>query len=210
MRREKSWWRFGLELLLAFAIWSLLAGPLLPAYARAVIPVAQGIIEWLRPHDFSVVFTGIYPDVIWQAHLPSEVEQGGVSFQLLSYNLILYLTLLTAIPGVRLRGRVVLLLTGLPLLWIFHIVDLLLIVESWLLTRLRPESYVFWRHFDPWFLTVKFYASFSALALKPVFPILALFLQWHWLGVRRAPQSKGGRAAGGASVPEIIRKEKLI
>ncbi|OGG43509.1 MAG: hypothetical protein A3F84_29560 [Candidatus Handelsmanbacteria bacterium RIFCSPLOWO2_12_FULL_64_10] len=177
-------WGFGLRLILAFIVWSLIAGPLLPFYARAVTPVAQGIVRWLRPHDASIVFTDAYPEVIWQTLLPSqEGVTERISFRFLSYNLILYLALLSAIPRLLLKHRVVLLLTGLPLFLTFHVVDLLLTVESRLLTHLQPQSYTFWRHFNPWFLAVKFYASFSVMALKQVFPVFVLFVQW--LGMKK-------------------------
>jgi hypothetical protein len=116
--------------------------------------------------------------VKWQVHLPSqEGTTDAVSFRLLSYNLILYLALLSAVPRLRLKHQAVLLLTGLPLFFAFHVADLLLTVESRLLTHLRPEGYTFWRHFNPWFLFVKFYASFSVMALKQVFPVCVLFVQ---------------------------------
>lgn len=51
------------------------------------------------------------------------------------------------------------------------------------LCRLERESYTFWRHFNPWFLAVKFYASFSVMALKQAFPVLVLFVQW--LGMKK-------------------------
>jgi len=184
-------WRFGLGLLLVFGVWNLLAGPLLPAYARSVTPVAQGTVRWLRPHNADVVFTNAYPDVIWQALLPSqEGVTERVSFRLLSYNLILYLALLSAVPRLRLKHRAVLLLTGLPIFLAFHVADLLTTVESRLLTRIQPEGYTFWRHFDPWFLFVKFYASFSVMALKQVFPVFVLFVQW--LGMKKLVEWPSG------------------
>jgi len=156
----------------------------LPVYARAVAPVAQGIVRWLRPHDASIVFTDAYPDVKWQVHLPSQDgATDAVSFLLLSYNLILYLALLTAVPRLSPKARIVLLLTGLPLFFAFHVVDLLMTVESRLLTRLQPEGNTFWRHFNPWFLFVKFYASFSVMVLKQAFPVFVLFVQW--LGMKK-------------------------
>lgn len=53
--------------------------------------------------------------------------------------------------------------------------DLCLAVESRLLTHLRPESYHLSQGLDLWFLAVKYYHSFSVLALKQVLPF---FLVW--------------------------------
>ena len=66
-------------------------------------------------------------------------------------------------------------------LWVFHLADLLLAVESKLLTRMRPEAYSFMEHFDLWFLTVKFSHSFSVMALKQVFPLVLLWLLYGLL-----------------------------
>ena len=175
-------WRFLLVLVPAFVAWTLLIGPLLPIYARAVVLVAQQILRELRPHGAQITFTRSYPDVKWQISHPTQgTSDGSVSFRLLSYNLALYLALLTAIPRVRPAYRIILLLTGLPLFLAFHMGDLLLTVESKMLTGLQPQHYAFWRSFNLWFIAVKFYQSFSVMALKQTFPFLVALLQWHGL-----------------------------
>ena len=174
-------WRFGLRLALAFVLWNLLAVPVLPAYARLVVPVVQWVLQALQPHDAQIVFTEVYPRVVWQVDRLSQVRDESASFRLLAYNLVLYLSLLTAVSRVRLQDRAALLLSGLPVFFAFHGVDLLLAVESRLLTWLQPRHYAFWEEFNLWFVTVKFYQSFSALALKQMFPLLLLWLQWQGL-----------------------------
>lgn len=174
-------WRFGLRLVLAFSLWNVLVLPLLPAYARLVVPFAQWSLKVLRPHDAQVVFTDVYPHVKWQVTYLSQVRDESVSFGLLVYNLILYLSLLTTIPRVRWTHRSILLLSGLPILFLFYGIDLVLIVESKLLTWLQPQHYAFWEEFDLWFSAAKFYHSFSVMAFKQVLPLLVLWLQWHGL-----------------------------
>jgi hypothetical protein len=172
-------WRLILRLVLAFAAWNILAAWLLPEYARVVVPAAQWVLHQLHLHDAQATFTEIYPNVRWQVSHRLHGQDEYVSFRLLAYNLILYLALLSAIPTWR-RHRIALLLTGLPLLFVFHVVDLLLVVESRFLTILQPRYYEIWDHFDPWFVAVKFYHSFSVMALKQVLPLLVLWLQWQF------------------------------
>jgi hypothetical protein len=177
-----SKWRFILILLLAFPAWVFLIGPLLPSYAKAVVPTAQWALNGLQLHGAWVTFAETCPDVRWHVVHPSlELGEDSVSFRLLTYNLILYLALLTAVPRLRLVARLVLLATALPVFWAFHVLDLLLLVESRTLTGLQPQHYEFWRHFNPWFVAVKFYGSFSAMALKQILPIVVMVLQWHVL-----------------------------
>ena len=99
-------------------------------------------------------------------------------------------------------ARILLLLTGFPLLFVFHVVDLLLVVESRLLTLLQPQHYAFWDQFDLWFVAVKFYHSFSVMALKQVLPLLLLWLQWH-KGQRHLASSFGG--GGGVRRPSLSK-----
>ena len=96
--------------------------------------------------------------------------------------LAIYLSLLSAVPSLKVKLRVAFLLSGFPLIFAFHTIDLIIIVESKLLTVLQPERYVFWGNFSPWFVAVKFYHSFSMLAFKQAFPVLLLGIQWYLLG----------------------------
>jgi hypothetical protein len=175
---------FGLRLALAFSAWNLLAIPLLPMYAQLVVPFARWGLEALGPHDTQVLFTDVYPYVKWHFYNPAQMREESVSFRLLSYNLILYLSLLTVLRSVPLWHRAILLLSGLPVLFVFHGVDLLLVVESKYLTWAQPQHYAFWDEFSLWFVVVKFYHSFSVLVLKQIFPLLLLWLQWQ--GLRRS------------------------
>ena len=174
-------WRFGLRLILAFVLWNFLVLPLLPIYAQLVVPFTWWGLETLQPHDIQVVFTDVYPYVKWQVTHFSLVQEESISFRLLSYNLILYISLLTAISRVCLWYRFILLMSGLSTLFVFHGVDLMLVVESKLLTWLQPQHYAFWDEFSLWFVVVKFYHSFSVMALKQVLPLLVLWLQLHVL-----------------------------
>ena len=167
------------RLILSFGLWNAVALYLLPAYSQLLVPVAQWSLDVLHPHDAQFSFLGHYPTVEWEVTRFSQAlgtEQ--TSFRLLTYNLVLYLTALTALRAQPLKRMGVLLATGLPVLWVFHLADLLLAVESKLLTRIRPEAYSFLEHFDPWFVVVKFSHSFSVMALKQVFPLLLLWLQY--------------------------------
>ena len=175
-------WRSALLLVPSFLVWGLLIHPLLPLYARAVVPAAEVILTQVRPHGSQITFTEMYPSVTWQvenSQIPPKFE--STSFRLLTYNLVLYLALLTALPRVRLVRRAVLLLCALPLFYGFHVLDLLLVAESRMLTALHPQHYAFWRDFDLWFVVVKFSNSFSVMALKQVFPIIVISLQWTWV-----------------------------
>lgn len=56
--------------------------------------------------------------------------------------------------------------------------DLLLTVESHLLTLTRPDSYDISAGVDLWFLGVKFAHNLSVLGLRQVIPLLLLAAQW--------------------------------
>jgi hypothetical protein len=173
-------WFFPLALLLVFVTLSVSSGPMLTIYAQVVTPVAQLVLEQIQPHQIQVVFTTDYPEVKWQVHYPSLPSTNeSVSFPLMSYNLLLYLALLSSAPQLRITGRIWLLICGVPIFFVFHIIDLLLVVESKVLTHTQPDSYVFWQHFDLWFIMVKFCHSFSVMAVKQLFPFLVFFLLWQ-------------------------------
>ena len=174
-------WRFILVLALAFVVWVLLLDPILPIYARVVVPVAQWVLQGLEPHGATISFGKSFPKVEWQVGLPTQRVDESISFRLLTFNLALYLGLVSALAGLRWKQWAVLLATGLPVLFGFHVVDLLVAVESKLLSLVQPQNFIFWRDFDLWFLAVKFYHSFSAMALRQILPFGVAFLQWHAL-----------------------------
>ena len=182
-------WRFILVLALAFVVWVLLLEPILPVYARVVVPVAQGVLQGLEPHGATISFIESFPKVEWQVGLPTQRADESISFRLLTFNLALYLALVTALAGLRWKQWGLLLATGLPVLFGFHVVDLLVVVESRLLSLLQPQNFIFWRDFDLWFVALKFYSSFSAMALRQIFPFAVVFLQWHALR-KLGPQSR--------------------
>jgi hypothetical protein len=170
---------FSLRLALAFSIWNLLVLPLLPMYAQLVVSLAswgQGI---LGSHVHQVLFTDIYPHVKWLAKNHMQAPGESTSFHLLSYNLILYFSVLTATRRVPMWHRIFFLASGLPVLFFFHGVDLMLVVESKWQTYSQPQYYAFWDEFSLWFVMVKFYHSFSVMALKQTFPLLLFYIQWQ-------------------------------
>ena len=170
-----------IRLTLSFAFWNLLALYLLPVYSHLIVPVAQVTLDAFRPHDTQFTFLASYPTLEWEiTRLSQSLGKEQTSFRLLTYNLVLYLTALTTLRGQTLKDVGVLLATGLPVLYVFHLADLLLAIESKLLTQIRPDAYSFWVDFDLWFLVVKFFHSFSVMALKQIFPLLILWCQL-WL-----------------------------
>lgn len=187
-------WRRGLALILAFGLWSAVVAPLLPAYARLVTPVASGLLWLLQPHGLSIDLTIAFPDVTWQlGGMPASLSR--VPFRLVAYNSVLFVALDTVWPGLTVTRRAAVAAAGLALLFGFHVADLCLIVESRLLTHLRPQSYRLSQGIDLWFLSVKYYHSFSVLALKQVLPF---FLVWglsqaarRWWPPPSGPAGKG-------------------
>ena len=177
-------WHWGLGLLVGFVFWSIAAVYGLPIYAQAVVPTAQRVLDYLQPHNTHITFTDVYPYIKWQVNnLSPERPNEQTSFHLLSYNLVLYLTVLTAIPRLLFKHRIILLLSGLPLIFVFHILELLLVVESKILTLLDLQSHDYLTPFNLWFVIVKFSHNMSVLALKQVAPVLLLLFQWY--GLRR-------------------------
>ncbi|MEW6751998.1 MAG: hypothetical protein AB1505_13620 [Candidatus Latescibacterota bacterium] len=144
----------------------------------------NGVVQdRLRPHGATVTFRAVYPAIGWRVAPPTGgARQEQTSLRLLCCNLVLYLALLTALPAVPLRHRALMACSGLPLLFALHVGDLLLMVESRTLTLLRPESYAFWRHFDPWFVAVKCYHSLSVMALRQAPPVLLVLAQCRSIG----------------------------
>lgn len=103
---------------------------------------------------------------------------GQLSARLLTYNVVLYPTALAVVSGVPRGVRLRWLAVGLSLLFTWHVADLLLTMESQLLTHTRPDSYDLSQRFDPWFLAVKFANNLSVLGLRQVVPLLLLGGQW--------------------------------
>ncbi len=188
--KQRASARFVVRLLVCFLLLCAISRPLLRLYAGAVVPAASRVLNGLRPHDAAIRFGRTFPHVEWEAISGSKEMRGSESFYLLSYNLLLYIALVLSIQRWKTSRRGVIFLTGLPFLYVFHTADLILSVESKLLTALEPEHYAFWQHFSLWFVVVKFSHSFSVMALKQVLPILLLFLQC-WIFERPRPGRVG-------------------
>ncbi|MFC1526324.1 hypothetical protein ACFL6X_05895 [Candidatus Latescibacterota bacterium] len=192
-------WRGALVLGAAFAIWSGVAIPVLPLYAQVVVPAASAILRLIEPHGVVLSFTESFPSVTWELDgAPESLRR--VPFRLLAYNLVLYLSVVTAWPRLGAGRRLLVAVTGLPILYLFHVLDLMLAVESRLLTVLRPESYDLSERIDLWFLGVKYYHSFSVLALKQVLPVLLVWVVVQVLERLWLPTTQDGE--GAPPVPE--------
>lgn len=164
--------------LIAFCLGNLVCWPLLPVYVHAVTPVATGLWNLLAPHGQALTVLEVTPYLRW-LWLPLG-EVGQMPARLLTYNVTLYLAGLAIVPGLSWRPRLRWLASGLGLLFLWHIADLLVAVESQLLTHMRPGSYDLGRQLDPLFLTVKFANNLNALGLRQVVPLLLVGAQWLW------------------------------
>ena len=104
------------RLTLAFAFWNVVAMYLLPAYSKLLVPVAQWSLDALHRHDAQFSFLAYYPTVEWEVTFPFSQALGKeqTSFRLLTYNLVLYLSALTALCAQPLKRVGLLLATGLP------------------------------------------------------------------------------------------------
>ena len=160
--------------------WNLISLPLLPLYGKLVIPAAQALLNLVEPHGATFSFAEAFPTIAWQVTHQSQTFDHALSFRLLAYNLILYLTALTILPRASVRQRVGLAISGLPYLFLFHVFDLMMWAESRLLSEIAAQHYD-WKQFDLWFAFVKFYNHLSVLSLKQVAPLLLLGLQWSLL-----------------------------
>lgn len=177
--------RFILTLCLAFAVWTLAAGWLGAPYARWVLALARWGTDGLYGGT-RVLLDMAYPDIAWTfADASAPLTSGTVSFYLLSYNLVLYLALVTAMPATGAGRRALMALAGLPVFFVFHAADLLLAVESRRLSVVRPAGYDLAAGFDVWFLFIKFAHNFSVMAFKQVLPLLVAGLQWRFVQSRQ-------------------------
>ena len=184
-------WRFLWRLLGWFLLLCLLSQPALGTYGFGVATAAETCINLVGRHGVEVTFREVMPRISWAATVPAATVAGSLSPHLLTYNGLLYLALVLALPGWTLPARGRLAFTGIPILFLFHVADLMLAVESQLLTATQPQHYAFWHEFDPWFVLVKFSHSFSVLALKQVLPALLLYIQCRalarWFADYRSP-----------------------
>lgn len=177
---------------LAFAAFNLVCWPLLPYYGHGLVPAVAAVWNVVAPHDQTLVITETAPRLRWVWE-PLGVA-GQISFGLLTYNVVLYLTALAALPGIDRAQRLRWLLAGLFGLFLWHVIDLLLGIESQLLTATRPQSYDLGEGLDLWFLAVKFTNNLTALGLRQVVPFLLLGAQWLWWRDESAPDAEASRA----------------
>ena len=182
--------RFLVRLLGAFLLWSLVGWLVFPSYARLVVPTTARVLAWIQPHDIAVELVHESPWVSWRFATEEHGKQfNRRSFGLLVYNTVLYLSLLTAVPRLALRTRLHMAATAAPAVFLFHVVDLSMTVESYLLTVLQRDHYDFLHNFGLWFSLVKFYNFFSIMALKQIIFVGLFGLQWWWLARADIPAS---------------------
>jgi hypothetical protein len=185
-------WGLLVRLLLAFALWSWVALYALPLYARVVVPIASRTLHWLRPHGLEVELVEEHPYVALRFRGDSQGEvTGRISFSLLAYNAVLYLAVVSAVPGPSLRWRLRFVAMAAPAALLFHVGDLVLAVESQVLSVVQEQHYDLWRDFGFWFSAVKFYNFLSVMAVKQVVPVGLYYVQWRFL-----PWRQRGAAAG--------------
>ena len=92
---------------------------------------------------------------------------GSLAPGMLTWNVVLYMTAWSVVPGVSSSTRVRWVVVAAPVLALWHVADLLLTVESHLLTLTRPDSYDI--------------SAGVVLGLRQVMPLLLLAAQWlHW------------------------------
>ena len=184
-------WRFLWRLLGWFLLLCLLSQAALSTYVSGVVVAAETCTNLVGRHGVEVTFREVTPRISWAATVSAATVAGSLSPHLLTYNGLLYLALVLALPGWPPLSRVRLAFTGVPILFLFHVADLMLAVESQLLTSTQPQHYAFWHEFDLWFVLVKFSHSFSVLALKQVLPALILYMQCRalarWFVEYRSP-----------------------
>ena len=169
-----------LLLLGAYAFWTAVSIPMFPVYARIVTSAASTASQMFLGHESAVVITSVYPTVAWHpSGIPAPSAEGSTtSFRLLAHNLILYLSILTVLPIGDHTRRAMMAASGLLILFVCHVLDLLIVMES---SRLGPPGTL------PtdlslsslWFSSVKVYQSMSVLALKQAIPFLLLLIQSH-------------------------------
>ena len=130
----------------------------------------------------------------------ADVHEGRVGLRIASYNLALYLTAILAVAQVDAFARARWCATGLVVLFLWQLGDVLLTVESQWLTLARPDAYDMAGGVDVWFLMVKFANNLNVLAGRQLIPFAIVGLQW-WRSraTERAPLSGPFRAIDGVA-----------
>ncbi len=167
------------RLLIAFLCWSVVGWSLFPAYQAVLAPATGWLLDWLRPHEVAMQFESNFPWLRWSFSSDEfGRHEGRLSFLLLVYNTVLYLTVLSAIRLSK-RRRVWLGLSAVPFIFAFHLFDLALTVESRILSVVQRQHYDFLVDFGFWFSLVKVYNFMSIMALKQVVLLGLLAAQYH-------------------------------
>ncbi len=183
------------RLLAAFVAWSAVAYLVLPLYMAGVVPATSVLVDLLPSHGAAVKLASQHPWVgctIQKGDSPAAVEQ--VSSLVLTYNALIYLALLTAATGLDWRQRGRMAAFGMPCLFVFHIVDLGLTVQSRVLSIVAGQHYDFRQHFGLWFTVVKVYSFLSLMALKQALPLVLFYAQWR--RVKEKVLAAGGTGSG--------------
>ena len=153
---------------------------LFPAYETVLVPTTEGLLNWLHPHELSIELDGDYPWLSWSFSNKEIGRQSGrISFLLLVYNTVLYLTVLVAVKQLSTKRKLWLGVSGLPFVFAFHLFDLALTLESRALSIVQKQHYDFLADFGLWFSLVKAYNFISIMAVKQVALLGLLALQYH-------------------------------
>lgn len=171
-------WATLARVLVAFLLWSLIGGYLFPAYSKVILSSTSSLLEWLRPHGLALSLENEYPYLSWRFDYGGGPQYERMSFTLFVYNALLFLALVTGLPGLSLRGRLLFVASGAPLIYLFHVVDLSLAIEGRLLSVVEPEHARFLQEFSLWYSLVKLYNFLSIMAVKQVVLLGLFYLQW--------------------------------
>ena len=171
-------WTLAARTLAAFLVWNLLAWPVSSAWSGVVAEIVEFLWNVVTPHGQSLKVT-MSRTLGWRWS-PADIG-GSLAPGMLTWNVVLYMTAWSIVPGVSSSTRVRWVVVAAPVLALWHVADLLLTVESHLLTLTRPDSYDISAGAGLWFLGVKFAHNLSVLGLRQVIPLLLLAAQWlHW------------------------------
>ena len=162
--------------LVAFLVWNLLVWPVLPMWAGGVAVVTEFLWDLITPHGQSLSFVSLSPILRWR-WVPLDIG-ATLAPALLTWNVVLYLTVWSVVPSVPRTARARWIAVAIPVLGVWHVGDLLLTIESHLLTLTRPGSYDLVGGLDLWFLWVKFANNLNVLGLRQAVPLMLLAAQW--------------------------------
>ena len=181
-----------LALLSAFGLWIAVGALLLPVYSKVLVSVVSVVLGWIQPHGIDLRLIDEYPWLGYRfSNSSGGPDYGRVPLDLFVYNSALYLALVTALPGLTVKGRLVFAVTAAPAVFLFHLTDLTLAIDGQVSSLVRPQHANVLQDFSLWYSLVKLYNHMSIMAIKQVVLVGLFYLQWillpRWVPeVRRA------------------------